>query len=164
MAKSETQTTLDPIVPMKGSDAVAEGEIKYYARCAAAAGIIPAPIVDVAAVTAVQVRLVKRLAQAYGADYDDSAGRALISSLVMSYLPARIGYGSIGMMIRLTPIVGPVLGLVTVPGFNYASTFAVGRVFKNHFAKGGTLPTLDLASAKRQYKEVFGSTPSQQPA
>ena len=64
--------------------------------------------------------------------------------------------------IRMTPIVGPILGLATVPGFNYASTWAVGRVFKNHFAKGGTLPNLDMAAAKRQYREMFGSAPSTQ--
>jgi uncharacterized protein (DUF697 family) len=164
MAKSETQTITDPTHMLKNPDVEAEDQIKYYARCAAAAGVIPAPIVDVAAVTAVQVRMVKRLAAAYGADYDESSGRALVSSLVGSYLPARIGYGSVGMFIRMTPIIGGVLGLITVPGFNYASTWAVGRVFKNHFAKGGTLPTLDMASAKRQYREVFGSAPSTQPA
>jgi uncharacterized protein (DUF697 family) len=163
MAKSETHTAVESTLGIKTNDAQADSEITYYARCAAGAGIIPIPLADLAAVTAVQVRLVRRLAAAYGADYDESSGRALVGALVMSYLPARVGYGSIGLFIRMTPVVGPLLGLATVPGFNYASTWALGRVFKNHFAKGGTLPTFDLTSAKRQYREVFG-TQSAQPA
>ncbi len=54
----------------------------YYAKWAAGTGLIPVPIVDLAAVTAVQLKMLRRLAKIHGVDYDDSSGKCLIGALL----------------------------------------------------------------------------------
>ena len=134
--------------------------IKYYAGWAAASGVIPAPFVDMAAVTAVQVKMLKRLAKAHGVDYDESSGRSLLGAVVGAALPAKLGYGSVGSLIKALPGVGGVLGIVTMPGFNYASTYAVGRVFTKHFASGGTLLSADRIRMKNEYDSELSTAPT----
>lgn len=142
------------------SSADPESIIKYYAGWAAASGVIPAPFVDMAAVTAVQIRMVKRLAAAHGVDYDENSGRALVAAVVGAVLPARLASGSVGSLIKAIPGIGGVLGIATVPGFNYASTFAVGRVFKKHFASGGTLLSADRMTMKGDYEKELQNAPT----
>jgi uncharacterized protein (DUF697 family) len=124
----------------------AEKIISYYSKWGAGMGLIPVPLVDLAAVTGVQLKMLKRLARNYHVEYDESSGKALIGSLLGAILPAKLGYGGIGSAIKAIPGVGTILGMAAVPAFNYGSTYAVGRVFAKHFAGGGTLLDFDPSS------------------
>ena len=62
----------------------------------------------------------------------------------------------LGLALASIPVVGPIFGIATLPGFNAASTYAIGRIFKGHFAKGGTLWTADRASMSAAYATAMG--------
>ena len=122
--------------------------IRYYGKWAAGAGVIPMPLVDLAAVTGVQIKMLRRLAKTYSVDYDESSGKALIGALIGALLPAKLGYGGVGSLLKAVPGVGTLLGIAVMPTFNYASTVAIGRVFQKHFVSGGTLLDFDADAVK----------------
>jgi uncharacterized protein (DUF697 family) len=150
-------------VDVEGTPAQAAHTIRYYAKWAAGVGVIPIPLIDLAAVTGVQVKMVKRLAKQYGVDYDEDSGKALIGALLGAVLPAKFGYGGIGSLIKAVPGIGPILGIATVPAFNYGSTLAVGRVFQKHFATGGTMLDFDADKNKASFRAEYQSAASSAP-
>lgn len=113
--------------------------------------LIPIPIADVFAVSALQLDMIRQLSRVYDIDFAESQGKAIITSLTSSTL-ARAGARS---LIKMVPVLGTVVGGVTVSIFNGASTYALGEVFKRHFDSGGTILDFDTERLKKLYKEKF---------
>lgn len=114
------------------------------------AGMIPIPMVDILAVSAIQVAMVRQISRAFGIDYKESDGKALITALTGASF-ARLG----GSLVKAIPGVGTFFGGLTTSVLSAASTYAVGEVFKKHFETGGTFLDFDLASLKKYYDEKF---------
>jgi len=114
------------------------------------AGIIPIPVVDILAVSAIQVGMVRQISRAFKIDYRESEGKALITALTGASF-ARLG----GSLIKSIPGLGSFIGGVTTSVLSAASTYAIGEVFKKHFETGGTFLDFDLASLKKYYDEKF---------
>ncbi|RME96181.1 MAG: DUF697 domain-containing protein [Bacteroidetes bacterium] len=113
--------------------------------------LIPIPVADVFAVSALQLDMIRQLARVYDIDFAETQGKAIITSLTSSTL-ARAGARS---LIKLVPGLGTVIGGVTVSIFNGASTYALGEVFKRHFDSGGTILDFDTERLRKVYKEKF---------
>ena len=113
--------------------------------------LIPIPIADVFAVSALQLDMIRQLSRVYDIDFAETQGKAIITSLTSSTL-ARAGARS---LIKLVPGIGTLIGGVTVSIFNGASTYALGEVFKRHFDSGGTILDFDTERLKKLYKEKF---------
>jgi uncharacterized protein (DUF697 family) len=120
--------------------------VKNQVFWAAGAGFLPIPVVDFAVVTAVQLNLVKRLAALYELEWDPNRGKALVTALVSSGA-ATMGAGAL----KAIPIVGSLVGGVSMAALAGATTYATGRVFTEHFERGGTLADFDLETAKDLY-------------
>ena len=114
------------------------------------AGLIPLPIADVAAVSAVQLDMVKQLSRLYDVNFDEMQGKTLITTLVGSSM-ARVGASAI----KLIPGIGSLVGSVAMPVLSGASTFALGQVFKQHFETGGTFLDFDVDRLRKYYTEQF---------
>ena len=129
--------------------------VKKYTWWAAGAGLIPFPAVDMAAVTGVQVKMLKDLADIYKVDFPREKGKVAIGALVGGVAPTQLARGFLGSVIKGVPVLGPAVGGATVPIFAGASTYAVGRVFIQHFASGGTFLDFDPAKVRKYYSEQF---------
>lgn len=114
------------------------------------AGLVPIPILDIAAVTAVQLDMVKQLAQAYGVPNQTGIDKGLITALTGSIF-ARIG----ASFIKVVPVVGSLLGGVSMAIMSGASTYAVGQVFRRHFESGGTFANFNPTSARAIFEEEY---------
>ena len=114
------------------------------------AGLVPIPILDIAAVTAVQMDMVKQLSWLYGIQHPGSFDKSLITALTGSVF-ARIG----ASFIKAIPIVGSVLGGVSMAMMSGASTYAVGQVFKRHFESGGDFSNFNPSSARVLFEEEY---------
>ncbi len=114
------------------------------------AGLIPMPIADVVAVSAVQLDMIKQMSRVYGIDFDEMQGKSLITTLVGSSF-ARLGASAI----KLIPGIGSVIGGVAMPVLSGASTYALGQVFKHHFETGGTFLDFDVSRLRKYYSEQF---------
>ena len=113
--------------------------------------IVPIPIADVFAVSALQLDMIRQLCRVYDKDFSESSGKAIITSLTSSIM-ARAGARS---LIKLIPGIGTVIGGIAVSVFNGASTYALGQVFKRHFDSGGTILDFDPERLKKMYTEQF---------
>lgn len=113
--------------------------------------LIPLPIADVFAVSALQLDMIRQLCRVYDVDFAETQGKAIVSALTTSTM-ARAGARS---LIKLIPGIGTIIGGLTVSVFNGASTFALGEVFKKHFDLGGTILDFDVERLKKQYREKF---------
>jgi uncharacterized protein (DUF697 family) len=113
--------------------------------------LIPIPIADVFAVSALQLDMIRQLSRVYDIDFAETQGKAIVSSLTSSTL-ARAGARS---LIKLIPGVGTFVGGAAVSVFNGASTYALGEVFKRHFDTGGTILDFDTERLKKVYQEKF---------
>lgn len=118
---------------------------------ASGAGLIPVPIADFMAVTAVQLEMIRRLCKVYKVDFKETEGKAALLALTSSGIARLSGR----MIAKMIPVVGSIVGGVAVSALSGASTYAVGEVFKRHFNNGGTFLDFDWASFKNYYNEKF---------
>jgi len=129
---------------------VADQIIHDHTAYAAGAGAVPVPLLDMAAVAAVQVDLVRALSNVYEVEFDLAIGKSLIASLLGASLP-RIG----ATAIKALPGAGPVAGGIAQATLSGAATYALGHVFKAHFQRQGTLRDLDATRARSAYEDLL---------
>ncbi len=129
--------------------------VRRFAGYGAAAGLVPVPALDLAAITGVQVKMLAELAKCYDVPFAENAGRSYIAALIGGLMPlSGVSLGAMSL-VKGVPVIGTVLAAAVVPGFAAASTWAIGRVFTIHFERGGTLLNLDVGKMKEDVKGEF---------
>ncbi len=129
----------------------AETIIRNHVIWSMGAGLIPVLVADIFAVSALQLDMIRQLCRVYNVNFSETQGKAIVTSLTSSTI-ARLTAGSI---VKLMPVIGSIIGGVTVSVFAGASTYALGQVFKKHFESGGTILDFDPARLKKLYKQQF---------
>jgi len=119
-------------------DEAASKLVDRFSLWSGAAGLVPIPLVDVAAVGGVQLQMLRRLSEIYGVPFSANQGKALIASLAGSMIPVSSGIGAVSM-IKSVPIVGTLVSVIAMPALSAGATYAIGMVFIQHFKSGGTL-------------------------
>ncbi len=122
--------------------------VERFVLWSGAAGLIPVPFVDLAAVGGVQIRLLSRISKIYSVPFSENRGKSLIASLLGSMIPVTSAMGA-ASIIKSVPLFGAVVSVVAMPAMSAGATYAVGMVFIQHFASGGTL----LDFNPRDYRE-----------
>ena len=102
------------------------------------AGLLPIPILDVITLSALQLRMLSLLAERYEVRFSANVGKSLMVALSSGIGTDVLTRGSLGSLVKAIPLVGPLAGLLTMPLLSGASTYAVGKVFAQHFESGGT--------------------------
>lgn len=123
--------------------------IKNHCLWALGAGLLPVPLLDLAAVTAIQMDMLRQLADLYKVDFSKSQGKFFVSGLTGSTLA---GLGA--SVVKAIPGLGSVLGGVSMSVLSGASTYAVGHVAATHFEANGTLDDVDFKWAREKYREA----------
>jgi uncharacterized protein (DUF697 family) len=126
--------------------------VKRHSLYAAAVGLVPVPLVNLAGVTALEIKMLKELADYYEVPFRDDAGKSIVSSLIGGLGATNLGYGAVGM-IKGVPMIGAVLGALTLPFSAGALTWAIGKVFIMHFESGGTLLDFDPDKVRAYFAE-----------
>ncbi|MDX2136037.1 MAG: DUF697 domain-containing protein [Saprospiraceae bacterium] len=111
-------------------------------------GLVPFPGADIAAVSAIQINMLRQLAKVYGVPFVGDLGRNIISAVVGGSL-ARLG----ASLVKIIPGVGTLLGSLSMPVLSGASTYALGQVVVGHFSNGGSLADMDFTRTRKQYQE-----------
>jgi uncharacterized protein (DUF697 family) len=131
---------------MSDKTATADGLIKEHVVWSVGAGLVPVPIIDFVAVTAIQVDLIRQLCTLWEVSYDEGTGKVWVGALTGGAL-ARIGASAI----KAIPGVGSLIGGLSMSVASGASTYAVGQVVKKHLAAGGSMSNLNVDDAKQTY-------------
>jgi uncharacterized protein (DUF697 family) len=136
----------------------AMGIVRRASGWSAGAGLIPIPIVDIGAIAAVQIKMVRDLAKLYSVEFPEVRAKALTGGIAGSILPYLLTLGSSGYLLSLAkgvPLIGTAIAIAAMPGFASASTYAIGKVFAQHFAGGGSLLDFDAEAKKEEIAKEF---------
>lgn len=154
MATETTQAgppALDPQARLSQADGIIHRNVLW----ALGAGVVPIPIADVLAVSAVQVKLLKELSELYGIAFRQDLAKKLVGSLLVGIGGVGVGM-ALGMSLaKLIPVVGQAFGVISVPVASGAFTHAIGRVFVMHFESGGTFLDFDPQRMREHFKKEF---------
>lgn len=142
---------------MTEKDTLATEAIKKYSLYSAGAGLIPMPLVDFAAISIIQLKMLKQVSAIYGVPFDADRVRSIVAALLGGLAGTNLGYGLGRDLLKVVPVVGPVLGGFSVSAMGGAVTWAMGRVFMQHFASGGTLLDFDPDAMRQHFKAEVGT-------
>jgi uncharacterized protein (DUF697 family) len=98
--------------------------------------------------------MLKSLSDHYGVEFTDELGKKLIASLIGGIVPSASAEAA-RSLVRFIPVVGTVLGVVTLPVLSGATTYGIGEVFVQHFESGGTLLDFDPLGMKSYFAEKY---------
>jgi len=129
--------------------------LRHHVWGAMAVGLVPIPLVDLVAIMGVQINMLRKLAKAYNIPFFKDNAKNLLSSLIGSAVPVAVAPGVAASLAKIIPIFGQTAGVITMPIIAGASTYAVGKVFIQHFASGGTFLTFDPDKVKDYYAEML---------
>lgn len=121
--------------------------IARHVGLAMGAASVPLPGVDVAAVTLVQIDLVRRLAERYRVDADRTRIRAAVMALTGASF-ARLSASAV----KAIPGAGWWLGGATHATLAAATTWALGQVYREHFETRGALAGPDAEALRERYE------------
>ncbi len=117
-------------------------------------GLVPIPIVDLVGLLGLQISLVQSMAKMYDVPFKENVARSLISSLMGSIIPVFIA-APVSSLLKAIPVIGMATGAVSMSLIGGASTYAVGKIFLQHFESGGTLLDFDSKKMRGTFKEKF---------
>jgi uncharacterized protein (DUF697 family) len=124
---------------------------KNYILASASIGLVPLPLVDLAGVMALQVKLVHGLAKVYDVPFKENITKSLVASL-LSGASSVIGVMGLASLAKTIPVFGTLAGGGGVAVTAASVTFATGEVFTRHFESGGTLLDFDPHKMKALFK------------
>ncbi len=128
--------------------------VKNHIIASLGLGLIPAPLLDLSALTVTQMNMLRSLSEHYEQPFDDTDSKSLITSLIGGSLPV-IGVLGLSSFAKLLPGVGTLVGSASLSLTAGAVTYAVGQVFIMHFEQGGSLEDFDAKQAKAYFEREF---------
>ena len=134
---------------------VLAGEIvKKRVYAAIGTGFVPIPIFDLIALTGIQIEMVTKLSSLYEVPFKKDLVKTAITALVGGALPVA-ATPIISSLLKMIPVIGYTTSAVTLSATGGASTYAIGKVFTQHFESGGTLLDFNADRVRDYYNEKF---------
>lgn len=118
--------------------------IKFHARLATGAGLIPVTGVDIALVTAVQVHMVKKITEAYEVPFDEEVVKVGLTSIIGATIARLVAYGAREAFNSFSQF-GALADNLTNAAISGFFTAATGEIYSMHFESGGTLADLNIS-------------------
>lgn len=128
---------------------------KRYSLWAAGGGLIPVIGLDIVAIIAAQVKLVREITKVYEVDFKEERAKTIVTTLISGLGIVPIGTGILFSVVKVLPLVGPLAATVALPASAGAITYATGKIFIKHFEKGGSLLDFKAEKMKAAYKALF---------
>ena len=121
--------------------------IRIRTLLATGAGFIPLPLLDAAGILTIQLWMLRDLAKLYDIPFKKHLAKSLVGTLVGNV-------GSTGL-IKFIPGLGHLLGGGAVAVSGGAATYALGKVFAQHFDQGGTLLSFDPIKSREYFRAFY---------
>lgn len=144
----------EAVVYASADDAEVEKTIRKSVYAAMGIGVVPVQLFNLAAVTAIQLDLVRRLSCLYGVDFKEGIAKKIIATVISSCVPA------LGSMVMGDAVIGiPLIGLPLAVGsksiLGGLSTYATGQMFVTHFKRGGGFIGANMDALKEDFSASF---------
>lgn len=124
-----------------------------HAFWSALIGLMPLPILDSAVIMGIQLKMINELSAQYDQPFSRHRSRAIITGLLS-------GFGAVGITSLSLSFTRWIPGLGTVPGLQLGLisggvTYAVGRIFVDHFENGGEIHDLDPTRQRDHFQRMY---------
>ncbi|QEP43912.1 DUF697 domain-containing protein [Ectothiorhodospiraceae bacterium BW-2] len=134
--------------------AAADKIVRNYTMAAMAPALIPVPGLDLALITSVQLKMLHSLSNEYEVKFSKHLGKEAVASLMGSILPLATT-STVASFVKVVPLVGQAAGTLSLMTLSAAATYAVGKVFIQHFESGGTFLTFDPEAVRDHFAQEF---------
>ena len=154
----ETTGSVPPPATDKERDRHASKIVDICSIGSGVAGLLPIPLVDIAAVGGIQLYMLHKLSEMHDIPFSENQGKAVLSSLIGAIVPA-IAARAAASFFKFVPGLGHIAGTLTMAPVSAGATYIIGKVFIQHFASGGTLLDFnphDYREFIRAQKEKLG--------
>ncbi|MBI9089218.1 MAG: DUF697 domain-containing protein [Desulfobacterium sp.] len=128
--------------------------IQNHVYGAMGVGMIPVPLVDLIAISGVQLNMLRKLCLLYDIPFSKDAAKTGIATLLGGVIPVSLS-GALASLVKAIPIVGQTTSAIVMPAVSGAMTYAVGKVFVQHFESGGTFLTFNPEEVRAYYQQMF---------
>jgi uncharacterized protein (DUF697 family) len=135
-----------------------EDIINKYALRGALAGLVPVPLIDLAAITGVQFSMIKAIAKNYPhVNFDRKKTKSVLAALMGGVSSFELGIIA-RILFKGVPFFGPIIAGTAMSGFAYSSTKLIGDIFDEHFATGKdlTIESVTLNKMKDAFRWELG--------
>ena len=128
--------------------------VRRYVLLSAGAGLITIPIVDVSALAAVHIALIKEITEYYGAEFSEHTAGSILIAIGASLIPGSIGSSVGRRVLRALPFVTHGIGLAGMSAFSALVSYGLGTIVVRHFEASGTLLDFDIDHLHRAFRRT----------
>ena len=125
-----------------------------YTIASNVAAFIPVTGLDMVALMGIQLKMLHSLSKLYHVPYSENLGKSLISSLLGGMFFTRASM-TIASLLKSVPGIGTLSGWVGMLTTASASTYAIGKVFTQHFESGGSFLNFDPQAMRKHFEAEF---------
>jgi uncharacterized protein (DUF697 family) len=133
---------------------LSEKIIRDHVLVGTGAGLIPIPIFDLVAAIGTQLNLIRKLAAVYDVPFSENRAKTAVTTLLGSLGGVGAGTFIASSLVKTIPVLGTALGIAGAGVTLGAFTFAVGKVFQQHFESGGDVLNFDVSAYKDHFKKM----------
>jgi uncharacterized protein (DUF697 family) len=142
-------------VPELTQEQLSHSQIKKHMLGAMAVALIPVPGIDLAAVAGVQIKMLASMSKIYHVPFKENRAKQIIAGLVGSFGANAMATGLVASAVKIIPVIGQLGGALAMPVVAGAATYAVGKVFVQHFESGGTFLDFDPEKTREYFAQKF---------
>ncbi|NKB23222.1 MAG: DUF697 domain-containing protein [Kiritimatiellae bacterium] len=117
--------------------------------------LVPVPLLNKVAVPLVQLKMLSKLSQLYGVPFSENRGKSILAAFVGGFGSIAASEALVKPLLSSVPVLGVPLYMLSSSTFSVAATYAVGKVFIQHYERGGTLLDLRPEETKTYYARQF---------
>ncbi len=154
MVTENPEVVTDPLEVRVQRLTQAHKSVKKYTMTAVGVGFIPMPMVDIAALSAINFKMLHSLAKKYDIPFSKTLVKSIVSALIGSSVAITVAL-PLGSLFKSVPIIGQTSGMISTALIGSASTYAVGKIFVDHFESGGNFLNFDVEKSKAHFKELY---------
>lgn len=132
----------------------ANATIKNYVIANMAVSLVPFPLIDLVVITGIQLKMLHSLAKLWEVPFKKDVGKSILASLVGSGVPTGAAM-TVASAAKTIPMGGTAAGVISLSLLSGASTYAIGKVFTQHFASGGTFLDFDPDSVREHFNHLL---------
>jgi uncharacterized protein (DUF697 family) len=132
---------------------MAHQTVTNWAQWATVAGFIPVPILDTAAISGLQIKMIYDLCKIYDVEFKKELVISIVGALVGGGVSTLFTSSLASTFTRHIPVIGTTIAAITQPALSYGTTYAVGVTFIKHFENKGSLIDFDVSKAKNAFTQ-----------
>lgn len=163
-AKAEEKAKTETVEEVETTEEETEEELsnaeqaakitRNYTIAALVPAAVPVPLADLALLTSIQLKMLHSLGKVYEVTFSKELSKKAIASLIGGVVPVSMA-PSVASVLKSVPVVGQVSGTAAMLALAPASTYAIGRVFTQHFELGGNFLNFDPEAVKESFAAEF---------